>query len=142
MFLEELVYRVSESSVLENTKGQFAKRILVIVKTETGIEIQSIEFVEKVLTAAKIDLAIDTLLYTTEKTEPIRLFPFAEGKKPDKIIVFGFEPAQIGLNINFYWYFPFVFSDINFLFAEKISLLETDRDRKMKLWNALKSMFL
>jgi hypothetical protein len=142
MFLEESVYWVSEQSLLDNASGKFAARILVIVNTEAGVGGQPIEFIEKVLTAAKIELAKDTALLSIEKIEPIRLFPFPETKKPDKILVFGVEPAQLGLNINFQWYQPFVFSGVTFLFSEKISLLEADRDRKMKLWNALKSIFL
>jgi hypothetical protein len=142
MFIDESVYWVSEQSLVENAVGKFESRILVIVNNESGVEGKSLDFIEKVLTAAKIDLAKDTALLSIEKIEPIKLFPFPKSKIPLKVLVFGLEPNQLGLNINFQWYQHFVFSGITFLFAEKISLLETDRDRKMNLWNALKSIFL
>jgi hypothetical protein len=141
MFLKESIYRVSEQTVFENAKGQFAARILVLVFQENNTSTPPIEFVEKVLTAAKVDINNDALLKLIENTDPIRLFPISLDQTPTKIIAFGIEPAQLGLTLNFQWYQPFQFSDITFLFAEKTTLLENDRDRKLKLWNALKSIF-
>lgn len=141
MFTDELLFIAPEGDFLANAAGGFARQVLVVSVSEPGF-VQGREFLAKVLAAAKLDFGKDTLFVEIPENEPLALVRAAQRKHAGVVLVFGILPAQAGLNVQANYYQPFQFGGTTFLFSEKLSLLEPDRDRKGKLWNALKIIFL
>lgn len=138
--IEELVYRVAEVSVNDLAKGNFTKKILILALDEPNCP-GNIDFITKVLSAAKLDLLEDTLFAEVSANTPINCFAGLP-ERPKFILVFGLQPAQVGLMALAQ---PYQAIDINgstWLFADPLSVLEPDRAKKGKLWEALKGIFL
>lgn len=57
------------------------------------------------------------------------------------VLLFGVEPAEFGLPMNFPHYQVQAFTGINFLYAPLLKELENDRVEKSKLWVCLKRIF-
>lgn len=141
MFTDELFFLAPEGDFLANAAGGFARQVLVVAVAEPSFQ-QGRDFLAKVLAAAKLDFERDTLFAEIPENEPIALTRTAQRKHATVVLVFGVPPKQAGLNVQVNFYQPFQFGGTTFLFSEKLSLLEPDRDRKGKLWNALKIIFL
>jgi DNA polymerase III psi subunit len=142
MFSEnDKVYQIPEKLLLENARGGFARRVLVIVQAEP-IHPNNLAFLTKILLAAGLDLEQDTLLVEIPEYDQTSFLPAAKEKQPASILVFGASPKQLGINAQIQFYQPTLFYGINFLFSEKLSTLEPDKTRKANLWQALRQMFL
>ena len=59
----------------------------------------------------------------------------------DNLLVFGFPPSYFGLNLDIITYQPIHFNDCGFLFADDLSLLESDKQLKGALWIGMKELF-
>lgn len=135
------MYIIPEDSILSRMKGGFAKSVALIVLKETDGP-EHTAFLSKVLLAAGLNLEQDTLLAAFEAGEQRPILPLAKIKQAESILVFGFAPKQLGLNLESPMYQPVDFYGVRLLFADKISALEPDTTRKRKLWQALQQMFL
>ncbi len=137
----DLIYLIPEDSILNRVKGGFAKRVALVVLKETeGLE--HTNFLNKVLLAAGLNLEKDTLLAALEAGEQLPVLPLAKTKQAESILVFGFTPKQLGLNLDCPLYQPVNFYGVRFLFADNVSILEPDNGRKRQLWQALQQLFL
>ena len=56
--------------------------------------------------------------------------------------IFRLPPAQLGLRIDAPLYKPVAFYGVTWLFADAVSVLEPDKNKKGLLWAALKQIFL
>ncbi|MCB0530546.1 MAG: hypothetical protein H6574_06075 [Lewinellaceae bacterium] len=135
------LYIIPENSILSQMNGGFANRVALIVLKETEGPEYTI-FLSKVLLAAGLNLEQDTLLGTFEAGMQLPFLPLAKTKQAESILVFGFTPKQLSLNIECPLYQPVDFYGLRLLFADKVSVLEPDTARKRKLWQALQQMFL
>lgn len=141
MFPEgELIFHAAESSVSSLAEGDFAKNILVMVLSEPNSPGNK-AFIAKVLSAANLDLAADTCFAEVPAGTPVNCFAGLP-ERPKFILVFGLPPAQVGLFAAVQPYQPLHFHGANWVFADALSILEPDRDKKGKLWNILKTLFL
>ena len=141
MFLDDLLFIAPENDLLQSAQGNFARQLIVCVLHEPDFP-QNKDFLEKILTAAKLNMAQDALYVEIAGTEAFSLLLAIQKRHARQVLVFGVPPKQLGLSIQVPLYQPFEFYGADFLFAEKLSLLEPDRDRKGRLWAALKAMFL
>lgn len=137
---EELVYRVAEASVSDLAKGNFTKKILILALSELNTP-GNIEFITKVLSAANLDLLEDTLFAEIPANTPVNCFTGLM-ERPKFILVFGLHPAQVGLAALVQPYQTVDLNGSTWLFADSLSVLEPDRAKKGKLWEALKGIFL
>lgn len=94
---------------------------------------------EKMLGALKMKLD-ETALIVADAVQP-----FSSLKKHilfKNIVVFGFSPEQLGLNINASYYRLIRFSDTQILFSEELAALSENKDKaKDRFWKAMKEMF-
>lgn len=142
MFSEnDKIYKAEPKSLLEIARGEFARRVLVVMLEESSHP-GNLEFVIKILTAAGLDLEKDTLFAPVAMAESALVLPALKTKHPDQVLVFGLAPGQLGLNIQASFYKPVSFLGATFLFSEKLSVIEPDKSRKTNLWQALRQMFL
>jgi hypothetical protein len=137
----EITFHVPDQSVFHQSEGGFARRVLILASAK-GDEAASRAFLEKVLSAAKIELATDALLAKVAPEGAARLFPDFSLQQPAFVLVFGLAPAQLGLRLDVPLYQPFAFSGAQWLFADALPTLEPDRAKKSQLWAALQAMFL
>jgi DNA polymerase III psi subunit len=64
-----------------------------------------------------------------------------EKHQPKKIILFGVDPAAIGLPIHFPVFQIQAYQNIQYLHAPALSELEIDKQLKIQLWQKLKQLF-
>jgi len=137
----DLLYKIPERSILDQVKGAFAKRVAVVVLTETGSP-EYTDFLKKILLAAGLDLENDTLLAELEAGGDLSFMPLLKSKQAESVLVFGLAPKQLGLHLDCPRYQPLRFYGLRFLFADKLSVLEPDQTLKRNLWQALQQMYL
>ena len=89
----------------------------------------------------QIDLHKDVVLWSLQDGTDFPFLAELKKKAPEQVLVFGFSPAELHLRVAMDKYAPVFFYGTLFLFADSLSQLEPDRDRKMKLWHALKALF-
>lgn len=136
----ELVFKAAESTVQDMADGGFAKNILVLALDEPN-NAGNRAFIAKVLSAANLDLSADTLFAEIPAGTPVNCFS-GLSERPKFILVFGLPPSQIGLFAAVQPYQALPFHGATWLFADSLSILEPDRDKKGKLWSVLKELFL
>lgn len=142
MFSEkDALFHAPDRSVLEFASGGFAQRILLIALSEpenAGAQ----DFLTKILAAARLNLQKDTLFAQIPAGEPVTVLPAIKHKHAEHILVFGLPPGRIGIVADIPLYQPQLFYGATFLFADALSVLEPDKARKGKLWQALQQLFL
>lgn len=141
LLANELVFFAAEKTALNQAEGGFARQVMVLMLEENNASANR-DFLTKVLAAANLNLAQDTLLASIPADEPHALAPDLKERQPKQILVFGIHPAQLGLRLEFPTYQPFNFYGCTWLFADKLSVLEPDKNKKSQLWTALKQIFL
>ena len=93
------------------------------------------------LSAANLDLQADALFAELNAGQAINCFA-GLAQRPKYIFVFGLPPVQVGLQANVQLYQPVELQGTTWVFADALSVLEPDRDKKGKLWGILKALFL
>ncbi len=134
--------------ILEKCIGSNQKKLLVVFDENDESE-ERLEFLKKILAAAKFEINEDILLL---KVTPKTTFSFIALRTKikqthpshgiDNLLVFGFEPKHFGLNLEVQKYVPLHFYDCGFLFADGLSIIENDKALKGALWGGMKELFL
>lgn len=137
----ELLFITAEKSALADAEGGFARQVTVIALEEPSAAANR-DFLDKVLTAAQLNLAQDAFLSEIPAGEARNLAADLLEHQPKQVLVFGLLPAQLGLSFEVQYYQPLNFYGCTWLFADKLSAIESDKAKKTQLWSALKQMFL
>jgi hypothetical protein len=141
MFLTgELIFQAAENSVCKLAEGDFAKNILVVALAEPQT-VENRAFITKVLSAANLDLLKDTFFVEISGSTALNCFNDLP-ERPKFILVFGLPPKQVGLQAAVQAYQPLQLQNTTWVFADALSILEPNRDKKGQLWTILKSLFL
>jgi hypothetical protein len=115
-------------------KGKNTKGILIIT-SDHNLSAQEETFLAKVLQAVKVELN-ETALMSQSNTNGVGVLELAHQTQSNIILAFG---------INDPTYKPYHISQtqgLKILMADPLKLIETDRDKKIQLWDALKKLFL
>jgi hypothetical protein len=137
----DLLFLAPDFAWLAGARGGFARRVLVVLRTDPEFP-GGEAFTARILASARLDLERDVLLAGIGPEEPFSLLPALKEKHPEYVLVFGFTPAECGLHLDLPCYRPTPFYQTNLLFADRLAVLEPDKDRKGQLWQALKQWFL
>lgn len=137
---KDLIFRAPDRSVLDFAAGGFAQQILIVSVAEPGFP-GNRNFLTKILAAARLNLENDTLFAEIPAGMPVSVLPAIKQKHAGHILVFGLPALQIGIVAQQPLYEPYVFYGTTFLFADALSVLEPDKNRKGKLWQALQQLF-
>ena len=141
MFSEkDLLFLVPDAPEATPLSGQYRKKVLIVAAPETNVE-GCRAFLEKILGAAKILLEEDTLYRFTENGETVPLAQWIRERQPEQVLIFGYEAAQVGVQVQADLYQPVFFQNANLLFADTLSALEPDKTLKTKLWTAMQLVF-
>lgn len=137
----ELLFFAAEKSALDHSEGGFARQLMVLALAEP-MATTNRDFLTKVLAAANLNLAQDAVFAEIPSNEPVALAPDLKLREPKQVLVFGISPAQLGLSVEVQLYQPLQFYGSTWLFADKLSVLEPDKQKKGQLWTAIKQIFL
>ena len=142
-FYDFTAYNISDSeNIRAVVSGDNARHILIGFLDEQRDELET--FLKKIITAAKIDIEKDCLILRGD-AENVSLPSFAQLKSKSKIkklVLFGINGKDLGFNIETHLYIPFAFNNCQFLFADKLSVIENSQERKKTLWSGLQTLFL
>ena len=142
-FYDFTAYNISDSeNIRAVVSGDNARHILIGFLDEQRDELET--FLKKIIAAAKIDIEKDCLILRGD-AENVSLPSFAQLKSKSKIkklVLFGINGKDLGFNIETHLYIPFAFNNCQFLFADKLSVIENSQERKKALWSGLQTLFL
>ena len=128
----------------EHLSGDNQAHVLVGFLNEQQASL--VDFLEKIIGATQLNLQKDCLILRGRlEGDKMALPNFSDLKNErgiQKAVLFGIRPQDLGLNIAAPLYYPFVFNGCVFLFAEKLSAIETSKDKKGALWTCLQQIFL
>lgn len=121
--------------------GNNQKKIIVIVSHESVpfLPDNELSFLSNVLAACKLGIADIGILnaYNADETE----LQNSINTEANKVLLFGIEPLEIGLPINFPPFQLQPFNSRTYLHAPALSQIENDKGLKGRLWTSLKAMF-
>ena len=135
----DLLFLPTDSSDLCTISGAFEQKVIVVLMEDDFKAAQS--FLEKMMGAAKINLLQDTLMIQINHQNKVNIAAELKKRRPEQVLVFGILPDQLCLNIVALPYAPVYFLETKFLFADRLSALEPDKNLKTKLWSAMQVVF-
>ena len=149
LYKDTLVEPVNEHKIIpvEDTKeliflGSNKKNILICVKYPSVPHIpeEQLSFLVTMLSACKLsleDIAIVNLKNFTGESYKKIISKF----QPALSFLFGIEPSEFGLPVNFPAFQLQAFNNCSFLYTPSLDELESDKLLKSKLWVCLRKIF-
>lgn len=143
IFRENKIYSFNDSplKLTENLVEGNLKSELVIVFNAESEDILNPEleiFLMKLLSAVKHNKE-NTLLINDKSG--IKFKEILTNSETKKLIVFGSTRDSLGLNLNLKRYRIYELQGVDCVFADKLSILKDDSQRKGALWSLMKTMF-
>lgn len=138
---DDLLFVLPDALTDDRVTGACEPGGLLIVSAQTDNTAHLRDFLEKILQSVGKSLMQGTAYAESPEGASVRILPFIRQKRAARVIVFGFQPEQVGLGIRAELYRPVAFYGTTFLFADRLDILEPDRARKTQLWQALKQLF-
>lgn len=126
--------------------GNNKKQITVVVNYPQDVFVpeSDLQFLTKMLDACKLNMADVAII--NHATAAVTIEKVKVQLQPKFLILFGVEPDEIHLPINFPSYKEQPYAGTTYLFTPALSQLNQDTDvakgLKKKLWECLKRMFL
>ena len=122
--------------------GNNQKKVVILVRAADAIYLpdDELNFLLGILTACKLSMA-DIALINISKNTSLLYKDVTEQLKAEKVILFGIDPKELGLPLQFPLYQIQNYNDQVYLSSESLNNLRTDKEEKMKLWNCLKKVF-
>lgn len=141
-FYDFTVYNIHDSeNFSEIVSGSNERRILIAFLDEQRDELEA--FMKKIISAAKLELEKDCLILRGAESSFIPTFTqIKSSHKIEKAVLFGIKGKDLGFNIETPLYIPFSFNHCQFLFANKLSVIENSVEQKKALWHGLQTLFL
>ncbi|HHJ49308.1 MAG TPA: hypothetical protein ENJ88_00195 [Phaeodactylibacter sp.] len=121
--------------------GKNAKGVLVLSAENEALSRDLFNFLKKVLEAVQIQLEEEALLLLTTPEKHLSFARISREKDIQVLISFGLPAKNLGLHWSVNLYEPLTKNGCLFLFAERLSLIQNDRERKLRLWKALQKIF-
>lgn len=120
---------------------QLNHQVLILVKEEPAQFEADKAYLGKILGA--INLSWDGVdIVNVYGSEQLDFRAALNVRKVHHFISFGVPFLEVNLDILMNIYDPKRIKGVNFLFADRLSIIEADVERKRKLWTILKSLFL
>lgn len=101
---------------------------------------QQLDFLHNIMKACKLEKKDYTII--TNKQADFSDYQSTHGQfKQKQLILFGIDPAAIGLPINFPHFQVQSFQHVRYLAAPTLEAIEIDKALKMQLWQCLKQLY-
>ena len=131
----------TKQDIKEQVDEPHLKEVLVFhhhAQKELGPSQHSL--LEAILNACKLKTT-QVMIYCKNDTHTSPLSILIESHQPQKIILFGVDPAAIGLPIHFPVFQIQQYQQAQYLHAPTFTELENDKQLKIQLWQKLKQIF-
>jgi len=141
----EIIDLAPRTAEMPHLEGENARDILLLYEqsNEPGVK----AFLERVLQAAQVNLAKDTHFANLAQDSAPSFSLLRRTVSFQTLLVFGFSPADLGLQINWNHYLPLSFMDKTLLFCHPLHVLMEERAQGSStysgpFWKALQQIFL
>lgn len=137
-----LVDLSSTNKSLQETNEEAQLHEVLVIHHHNESELPNTEFslLEAILNACKLKTT-QVMIYSKNEIQIATLNTLLAKHQPKKIILFGVDPASIGLPIHFPVFQIQVYQQVQYLHAPTIIDLESDKHLKIQLWQKLKQLF-
>ncbi|MBO9201349.1 MULTISPECIES: hypothetical protein [Niastella] len=132
--------------VVYKTLGNNKQQITVVVNCTNDVYVPEADlaFLTKMLGACKLNMA--DVAIVNHATAPVAIEKLKAQLQPKSLLLFGVEPGDIQLPINFPPFKEQPYAGTTYLYTPALSLLNQETEEakllKRKLWDCLKRMFL
>ena len=141
-FLQTDLFRVPEpENGLKHALGNNEQGVILIARTQPKTHEQEIELLEKILSAVKLDIKKDTLLFNVTNQELISFSQIIRNRTVNQAFFFGFTPPDLGLHLKIPKYHPLKFRGVWICFSDPLHELLQNKTLKAALWQALQQIF-
>ncbi|MCB0675112.1 MAG: hypothetical protein KDC30_00345 [Saprospiraceae bacterium] len=123
------------------SQGENRKQLLVVSGDELPATEEQIDFLQKILSAVQHDLQQDALFLNTTRAQRLSFTQICRATPVQNTLVFGLQPAELGLHWRLPPYRVFRRQERAFLFADPLRELQQNQELKRQLWEALQAMF-
>ena len=122
--------------------GMNKKNIVVLVDNHESIFLPEklFDFLLGILTACMLSLD-DVVLINTDKNPGINYKQLEANFAPDRILLFGIDPASLQFPLVFPYYQLQKYNNQVYLYAPSLQTLSDDKTQKTHLWISLKKLF-
>lgn len=103
------------------------------------IQEEELQFLLSILAACKLQL--DDVALINLQQQPLTYAQLQESLQSRQVILFGIEPLQIDLPMNFPQFQLQSFRECTYLAAPPLKEIEQDKAIKTKLWSSLRTLF-
>ena len=147
MFLDfELFASPDKQLQSSDLKGKGDRGIFIAYEADAA-EKERLEYLKKILVAAKIDMEQDVTTLAIPSGESILLNTAPFTKAPTYILLFGVQPKQLSLNFQLPTYSPVIYQGTTYLWVDSLGTIQEERlagknQKAGALWLALKQIFL
>lgn len=144
-FINEPIYLINEGeaySVINNSKASehiSLEQIVVFTTRNAMLKDSAIAQLNKILKA--VDSAPERTLIFDFEHQKVLFKQLTRMNTPERILLFGMDPLQVGLQTFFERYRPYKFMGKTLLFADDLGSISADKNLKNKLWTALKEIY-
>jgi DNA polymerase III psi subunit len=124
----------------ETTEPKFFEVLVFHHHAETELPSSQLSLLEAIFNACKLNTT-QVIIYSKNHTNTTPLNTLLEKHKSQKIILFGVDPAAVGLPIHFPVFQIQQYQQAQYLHAPSLTELENDKNLKIQLWQKLKQLF-
>lgn len=133
-----IVPKTEKDTILEHCRGKNAKGVFLLYLES---EVEQVPFLTKILAAVQLDMEQDVIVFAGSAAQTFSLSDIKESQSLTKAIIFGFSPQHIGLQVQFQKYKLYTIGGIQYLFADSLKEIESEKAKKGLLWGALQQLF-
>ena len=128
----------TEFAILGNNRSH----ILIMVASDETLYLpdEELNFLLGILAACNLTMD-DVAILNIKKNKPLTYKTVIDELRPEKLFLFGVNPAQIELPLDFPNYQVQQFNNQTYLTAPLLSHFQDNKAEKTKLWGCLKQIF-
>lgn len=125
-----------------STLGNNRRHILILVNSDETMYLpdDQLNFLLGILAACNLTME-DVAILNIKKNKPVTYKTVTNELKPEKLFLFGVNPVQIELPLDFPNYQVQPYNNQIYLTAPLLSQFQDNKAEKTKLWNCLKQIF-
>ncbi|MEO0043855.1 MAG: hypothetical protein RL329_3303 [Bacteroidota bacterium] len=140
-FFDYKIFQISDTEkFLESLSGNGQKGILIVV-LEEGLP-EGIAFLKKILGSIRVSLETDALLFRAAPHGVLPTVAQIRGVAPiHRVLIFGVSPQRMGFSFEYPMYKRLILNECTYIFADRLSLLEPNKQAKNDLWKQLQGLF-
>lgn len=141
-FEKTLLYRIADTDLTQLPPPLPGATTLVVCKTEENkLNDTETAFLGNILKAVGLQPPHVQIIPVAAQNNKLPAASLLRLYQPKNIITFGFQPADLMLNLNPQLYAPFDLSGTKILLADTLNNIENNKSKKLVLWQQLKLMF-